>query len=172
MFRTRLPFPEGTELLQTKEQVGDLDLSYISFNVCNLYNELMVFIGELSGKTSHPNPTKPILHRLTPNLGPGPQHVPSKSHLLTSDLKKMCFSSILSRPIGTDLATFLADYHLPFLVGHAMVMRKNPPRNKMQYFLFDSLYPDDEFGTNDSALGDDIEDDIEPIFRYFFIYYF
>jgi hypothetical protein len=116
----------------------NFDLSRIKLNIIELYNELIIFIGDLSGQSSNPTPCSTRLSRLSPINKLIPYHVPNKDLLTISDLAKKCFSSLVTKSSSEDLALLLADYHLPSLIGHFVIMRKNPPRGQMVYFEFDS----------------------------------
>ena len=103
----------------------------------------MVFVGEVSGATSTTNPTRIKLSRLTPDLKIDSYHVADKDLLTIYDLKQLIVNSMISQSTSKDLATLLADYHMPTLTGHSIVIRENALREKLIYYPSAKVYDKD-----------------------------
>ena len=134
LFSTKLPYPETTNLLQDPEIIKNLDINRVKLNVAELYNELVIFVSDVSGETSVKNPSSRKLSRLASCPKVNSYHVPDKSSLTISDLERLVFPSLITPSSSKDLFILLADYHLPFLIGHAIIRRSNAIREKMTYF--------------------------------------
>ena len=129
----------------------------------------MVFIGDVVGDINSAegvNCSK--VKRLTPSFNSELIHVANKSELTATNFKTMCFSSFSARPDLTDLAYFLADSRVPFLVGQSLEMYENAPRNKMLYFEFDNFKHDEMEASQDSAIYSDYDTSVAAPFRYNF----
>ena len=126
---------------------------------------MIVFLGDVSGESSDATVHVEMVQRLTPGFEAGLPHISNKSELTINDLKSMCFPSFSARPDSSDLASFLADYHVPFLVGHSVKMHEFAPRQTMVYFEFDSQVQNDLLDSQDSAIYSDYDIPDAP-FRY------
>ena len=100
----------------------------------------MVFVGEVSGTSSTPNPTIIKLPRLTPGLNVDSYHVADKDLLTIRDIGRLLLDTQLSPTTSRDLAIILADYHMPFLTGHSVVFRSNALRKKLVYYTSAKVY--------------------------------
>ena len=117
-----------------------LDLTHIRTHVAEIYNEIVVFISDVSGDTSLKNPSRHKLKRIIPSPYETSYHVPDKELLTASTIKELVFDTSASKVAKKiDLGVFLADYHMPSMVGHSIIKRANAPRLILVYHKHDFM---------------------------------